>query len=298
MVDDQPKYPIRTVARRVGLSAFALRAWEKRYGVPRPARTRSRYRYYSDRDVEEITWMLARVRDGIPPRQAARLVRERSRAGLPFVGPAAPAPMDPAVLTSDLKTACLAYDDGRAQDIIQRASAVMPPTTVIRSILLPTVAEIGRDFIAGLVTVAQEHFASQIARRFAQRILDLYRERPGARTVLIGGAPGEQHELGLLALAAEVRSRGERLVYLGPDVPVNALLTAVASQHPAIVFIGIVIDDHLRPLVRARTAVRRVQRKTGALFVWGGPGAGRAVAHGLPGATAATIEGAVQLAGA
>lgn len=285
------KYSIRAAARLTGLPAFTLRAWEKRYGMPRPARSRARYRFYSDADLAEIRWMAARVADGIPPRQAARLVVERRKAGLLFAETALSA--DPASLAADLRAACLAYDDERAQEVIRRASSTMAPTQVVRAVLLPTVALVGDDFINEQATVAQEHFASHIARRFTQRVIDLYPPRPASPQVLLACAPGEQHELGLLAVAAELRSLGYRVIYLGQSVPVDALLSAIASERPQIAIVAVIVEAHLRPLADEHEALRATLAEAGTKLLWGGPGAAPAAAHGLPGTVASTVDDAV-----
>jgi methanogenic corrinoid protein MtbC1 len=235
--------------------------------------------------------MAARVGDGIPPRQAARLVAERRRAGLVFAETAVSA--DPASLAADLRAACLAYDDERAQEVIRRASAAMAPTQVVRAVLLPTVALVGDDFINGQATVAQEHFASHIARRFAQRVIDLYPPRPSAPQVLLACAPGEQHELGLLAVAAELRSLGYRIIYLGQAVPVDALLAAIASERPEVAVVAVIVESHLRPLADEREVLRTTLDGAGTKLLWGGPGATSAPAYGLPGAVASTVDDAI-----
>lgn len=287
----EAKYSIRAAAGRTGLSAFTLRAWEKRYGVPHPARSRSRYRYYSDTDLAEVLWMMARVADGIPPRQAARLVVERRRAGLPFDDERSPA--DPGSLSADLRASCLAFDDDRAQEIVRRAGAQMTPTQVIRRVLLPTVALVGDDFITGRATVAQEHYASQLARRFTQRILDLYAARPDSPLVLLACAPGEQHELGLLALAAELRSLGYRVTFLGPAVPLDALGAAIRSTHPFVTLVAVVADRNLRRLAEGREEIRRAIKAAGTTLLLGGPAAEGAVREGMPGRAVPTIEQAL-----
>ena len=291
MYPAEGKYSIKTAARRTGLSAFTLRAWEKRYSVPRPSRSRSRYRYYSDADLAEIRWMMARVADGIPPRQAARLVRERRKIGLPFED--AKPSADPASLAADLRASCLAFDDERAQEIIRRASTTMGPTQVIRTVLLPTVALVGDDFITGQATVAQEHFASQIARRFTQRVLDVYPPREGSPAVLLACGPGEQHELGLLALAAELRSLGYRVTYLGAAVPVEALVATIRSTRPAVAVVAVILERHLRKLAEGRENIRLAVKGAGTTMLWGGPGAATAGEEGLPGLVVQTIDDAL-----
>src|SRR5947209_499054 len=44
-------YPIGVVATLTGLPVDVIRAWERRYGLPRPARSVGGHRLYSPRDV-------------------------------------------------------------------------------------------------------------------------------------------------------------------------------------------------------------------------------------------------------
>ena len=55
-------YPIKVVANRTGLTAHAIRAWEKRYGAVRPARTETNRRRYSEEDLERLL-LLSRLKE-------------------------------------------------------------------------------------------------------------------------------------------------------------------------------------------------------------------------------------------
>ena len=51
MEDNEKRHPIQVVARRTGMTADRLRAWEKRYGVVEPGRSDGGRRLYSDEDI-------------------------------------------------------------------------------------------------------------------------------------------------------------------------------------------------------------------------------------------------------
>ncbi len=51
---DQPHYTIGAVVKRTGVPADTIRAWERRYSVPQPARTPSGQRVYSEHDIAII----------------------------------------------------------------------------------------------------------------------------------------------------------------------------------------------------------------------------------------------------
>jgi methanogenic corrinoid protein MtbC1 len=169
----------------------------------------------------------------------------------------------------------------------------MRPTDLMRNVLLPAVAAIGREWESGLVTVAQEHFASQLARRYASRLMDLYQPATGFRPVLCACAPREQHELGLLAVAIEIRSRGFPVIYLGPDVPMDSLASAAESVHPGVVVVSVTLPEHLAGVAAAEPMLARIERAAAAPIIWAGPASEYAAGHGLLGRTATTIDQAV-----
>ncbi len=61
---DAPRHPIAVVARRTGLKADLIRAWERRYGAVRPGRDARRQRVYSDRDVARLCLLREAVAHG------------------------------------------------------------------------------------------------------------------------------------------------------------------------------------------------------------------------------------------
>ena len=67
---------IGELARRVGVSADLLRAWERRYGLLEPTRTQSGYRLYSDGDVARVRSMQAHLGEGLSAAEAAQLCAE------------------------------------------------------------------------------------------------------------------------------------------------------------------------------------------------------------------------------
>ena len=58
--------PIRKMAALTGVNAVTLRAWERRYGLIRPARTPKGHRLYSPDQVERIRRVVALVERGVP----------------------------------------------------------------------------------------------------------------------------------------------------------------------------------------------------------------------------------------
>src|SRR3954466_9374937 len=103
---------IGELARRSGVSADLLRAWERRYGLFTPVRTEGGYRLYSADDEARVRSMRAHLAEGLSAAEAARLVREATT-----IPPQSSAPAD---LAAALWSALDGFDDAGAQAAFDR----------------------------------------------------------------------------------------------------------------------------------------------------------------------------------
>jgi DNA-binding transcriptional MerR regulator len=73
-VPEVATYSIGAVARMVGVPPATLRTWEERYRIVEPVRSEGGHRLYSRLDVERLRFVADRVRDGISPGDAHRML--------------------------------------------------------------------------------------------------------------------------------------------------------------------------------------------------------------------------------
>jgi DNA-binding transcriptional MerR regulator len=252
---------IGELSRRVGVSPEVLRAWERRYGVLQPRRSRAGQRLYTDADEARIREMLGHMQGGYSPAVAARLATatpaEAAPAGQP-AEPPAPEPADLIALRDELRDALHRLDDAGAEAALDRLLAAFALDTVLRDVVLPFLADLGEAWARGTLTVGQEHFASAV---IAGRLHALGRGRDagvGPRAVL-ACASEERHELGLLCFALALRGRGWRVCYLGGDTPTAAIAGVAAELDADLVVLGAVraepvvgVADELAELARTR----------------------------------------------
>ena len=134
--------------------------------------------------------------------------------------------------------ALLDFDSAEAHAAIDRVFAARTLDGALRDVVLPVLREVGEGWERGEVTVAQEHYATEL---LAGRLRGLAREWDdglGPRAVL-ACPPGERHDIGLLCCGLALHRRGWRVTYLGPDTPVEALAGTVGTVSPALVVIGV-----------------------------------------------------------
>jgi methanogenic corrinoid protein MtbC1 len=232
---EYPIYNTQAVVQLTGVPAPTFRAWERRYGVPRPARLPGGQRLYSEQDVALIRWLHDRTAEGMTISRALRLLEARR---------AEPSPQPPvaarsfAQLGEELLDRLLAFDTPGAERVIGEAFALYAVEDVCLDLLQPVLVEIGERWHQGSVSVAAEHFASNLIRRRLFALLQVYDSPGRGRPVLLGCAAEEQHEIGLLLVALFLSRRGWPVVYLGAAVPPDDLREAVSRLQPRLVVLS------------------------------------------------------------
>ena len=241
---------IGELSKRAGVSPELLRAWERRYGLLRPTRSAGGLRLYSADDVARVGRMRQLLAEGFAAAQAAELA----------LGDAAVENADDgellAAALAELSTALDDFDETGAQAVIDRLLAIVTVETLLDEVVLPYLHELGARWQRGEATVALEHFASSVLRG---RLLGLARGwgQGLGPVALLACLPGEQHDLGLISFGLALRARGWRIVYLGPDTPIETVIETSDRTQPGIVVLSAVSSSLLEPV---RAQVRRLAR--------------------------------------
>jgi DNA-binding transcriptional MerR regulator len=255
---------IGDLARRTGVSVDVLRAWERRYGLLRPRRSAGGFRLYSSRDEDTVRAMLAQIDRGFPPAQAAKLAlarpalpASRTAAGRPAAfGADGPLPL----ARADLFAALTGFHGSRAHQLIDGLFAGFTVDAVLSEVILPCLADLGDGWERGAVTVAQEHFASNLLR---ERLLGLARpwDRGNGPRAILACPPDERHDIALICFGIVLGRSGWRITFLGADTPVSTVAEAADALEPNLVVIASIMDGRLAavaPAIRELATARPV----------------------------------------
>ena len=235
MTSARAELRIGELSRRVGVSPVLLRAWERRYGLMTPARSVGGFRLYSDADAARVRRMQAYLQQGLSAAEAARAAIEEP----------APEIVETTSLAdsaAELQRALERYDEQAANAIVDSSLSNLSTETALGGVVMPVLRAVGERWAAGQLTIAQEHFATNLLRG---RLLGLARGwgQGNGPIALLACPAGERHDLPLMLFGISLRAAGWRIVFLGADVPVSTIEQAVGSIAPAAVILATTLPE-------------------------------------------------------
>ncbi len=260
-------YTIKQAAQVTGVPGDTLRAWERRYGVVRPARTDGGYRLYDDDAIRRIQQMRALVDAGWAPARAAEHLREHG------VAP------DTAGISLDALAGFAAVFDAQGTDrVLDEVFARSSFERAVDEWLMPALVRLGEAWASGEASVAGEHLVSATVQRRLAAAFEAAGRADGAPRVLSGLPPGARHELGALAFATAARRAGLDVVYLGADLPEESWARAWEVIEPHAVALSVPTPDDVGP---ARRVAALLEELDPGLAVYAGGAHQAEVAPGL-----------------
>ena len=211
---------IAAVARRTGIGADTLRKWERRYGVLRPNRTSGGQRRYDERDVARVEWLRDRLTEGFRIGEAAALLEvDQANAESSTDG-----------LRDAIVVAAAAADTRRLARLVEQSFTLFDVETAVEEIVGPALRAVGDRWRTGAECIAEEHLLSEVVLARLRSLLE-DRRPPVRGTAVLACAPGERHEVGLLALAVLLQADGWLPIYLGADTPLDAAVTTAVRTN-------------------------------------------------------------------
>ncbi|WP_224243023.1 MerR family transcriptional regulator [Hyalangium gracile] len=234
---------IRTIARLTGIREATLRAWERRYGFPRPNRSEhNNYRSYSREEVENIRRVAKLISEGLSVSEAIAQVKATPLQALPR----------DERFAERFWSAVMVLDADAARRVLDEAQASMEVEVYCNGLLLPLLREMGMR-----LDIAREHLASALIRQRLRTLLDADEPQGQGPRVVLACPARDHHEGGLLALGVHLKRRGWRVTMLGADTPAEALHSACTQLAPELVALSFVRSREPEEMTALLTEIMR-----------------------------------------
>lgn len=261
------QFNIKAVVKYSGINAHTLRAWERRYGVIKPAREGNGRRMYSPAEAERLKMLAHLVSLGHAIGNLSRLSDSELRtlyrrsAFSPQLNESLAAegvssrPLKLVTTPEDISRSCKKVLDvlsnfelDKLHSELERAKAQHSVRSFVLDVVLPLVSLVGDLVMTGQMSIAQEHALSAILRVQLGEIVGSLRrgaenrgsDEPARRpfSVVMATQDGDLHEFGILMSAVLCAASGVQCHYLGANLPARPLAEAAAILRADAVLVG------------------------------------------------------------
>lgn len=209
--------------------------WEQRYGILQPKRTPTNIRYYEDEDLQLILNIAFLNRNGYKISKIAAMSKQdlmEKVSAVSDVQVGLDAELD--VLTLSV----IEMDEYKFTRILDSHIKHRGFERAMVEIVYPFLEKLSLLWLTGSIRPVQENFITLIIRNrliTAIEALPLTTNRD-AKKFLLYLPKDEQQELSLLFMQYVIKSRGHRVVNLGPGMAIVDLKDACQILHPEYIF--------------------------------------------------------------
>lgn len=266
----EPLLSIAAVERETGLGKDTLRAWERRYGFPRPQRDAAGMRGYPRALVERLALIRRALLAGQRPGRLLSMPADELDALLAGLAPAPRASGAPALDAGQAIAALRAGGAAGLRHWLTLRLARMGLESFVVDGVAPLTEAIGVAWADGDVAVFEEHLYSEVLQSVLRAALAPFQAglHPQGPRVLLTTVPGEAHGMGLLMAEALLTLQACPCLSLGTQTPLGDIVAAARAQRVDVVALS--FSTSLCPALALPALAELRARLPASVQVWAG----------------------------
>jgi len=234
-----------------------------RYGFPKPQRTLSGQRIYSQQELEDLLLVCQRTAAGERP---GKVIRELISGTYQRPPPGA----DHALYQNGIHH-LQTYDLFGLRQWLKKQRTMLSAEDFVEKIAAPMARQVGELWFAGNLPIFAEHlFSAELDTALVKEVQKQAQTTAQPR-ILLAAPAGERHLAGLRMAGAVLEAEGEIPLYLPSDLPVSEIVAAANKLDIAVVGLTASVCYPPRLLTKTLTTLR--QQLSASTAIWAG-GAG------------------------
>ena len=208
-----------------GIKAHTIRMWEQRYNALKPNRSEGNTRYYDNIQLKRLLNIVSLMSAGfkvsdlcvMPDEKLFTLLDDHLKDPLPQDDTAE-------YFISQLLSAGMTLDETYFEKIFSSCVLRLGIRNTYVRVIYPMLTRIGMMWVTDKISPAYEHFISNFIRQKIFVAIDsLPPPKSSGKTWLLLLPENEFHEMGLLFSHYLIRQSGDKVIYLGSNVPLDTL---------------------------------------------------------------------------
>lgn len=216
-------FSIKDLENLSGIKAHTIRIWEKRYNLLEPERTDTNIRHYSLESLQKLLNVAYLNKNGYKISKIAKLKSDEIPANVREI--ASRGSVEHHAINA-FKVSMLNFDQVLFYNTYMNLLEGHTFRDIFYDVFIPLLNELGLLWQTNTITPAHEHFISvHIKQKILLNIekLQNLEPKPTTRTFVLYLPENEIHDIGLLFVNYELRSRGYHTIFLGESVPMDSL---------------------------------------------------------------------------
>lgn len=218
-------FSIKDLENLTGIKAHTIRIWEKRYNLLSPDRSDTNIRNYSIASFQKLLNISYLNNNGLKISKIADLKEEEIPIKVREI--ASRGKVEDHAINA-FKMAMVNFDQKLFYNTYNNLIEHKTFKNIFYTVFIPLLNEIGLLWQIDTITPAQEHFISvHIKQKILLNIerLQSLEPKPNSKTFVLFLPDNEIHDIGLLFINYELRSKGYHTIFLGESVPMENLST-------------------------------------------------------------------------
>lgn len=219
----QTNFSIKDLENLTGIKAHTIRIWEKRYNLLSPNRSETNIRNYSITSFQKLLNISYLNNNGLKISKIASLKEDEIPVKVREI--ASRAKVEDHAINA-LKMAMINFDQVLFYNTYNNLIENKTFSDIFYTVFLPLLNEIGLLWQTNTITPAHEHFLSvHIKQKILLNIekLQSLEPKPISKTFVLFLPENEIHDIGLLFINYQLRSKGYHTIFLGESVPMESL---------------------------------------------------------------------------
>jgi len=237
-------FSISELSQFSGIKPHTIRVWEQRYNVLKPERSEGNTRYYDDKQLRRLLNIVSLKERGHKVSQLCSMSDENLFSLIKSSNPSNS--NDTAeYYINQLIAAGMAFDSAHFEHIFSLSFSAYGLKDTYKKVIYPVMKRIGFLWASNLMPTASEHFISNIFHQKLSAAIDaMALPDSSMETWLLFLPENEFHELPLLYASFLLRLSGRNVIYLGSNVPIISLKTAIPDTLPDNLLMFLIHFDH------------------------------------------------------
>jgi MerR family transcriptional regulator, light-induced transcriptional regulator len=237
-------YTIKDLETLSGVKAHTIRIWEQRYALIHPGRTHSNIRYYEDCELKFLLNVALLNKNGFKISKLACMNRHDIADKVAAISEVN---FDNDTQTDAMTIAMIEMDECKFDRVFAANVQQIGFERTMLEVIYPFLGKLSVLWLTGSLRPVQESFMSSLVRQKIIAAID--REPPvlnrDAASFMLYLTEGDNQELSMLFLQYLLKSRRQRVIYLGMNIQIADLCDAYRIHKPTYLF-TMLNEDPLR----------------------------------------------------